>query len=206
MRIISVNGNYILDTANIHFFCDNSLKRTGFFTFRKQHHAYNCPHRGTVPSYKLIQANDNASENLTFKAYYLPYLKNEVTSVELEPLEGFNYFFTDPLDGCSVGISSDGVVTRVFHANAFKYGDFLYRKERVKCGFAMRRQIDYQKKMIQKKSMNDVKIISPWNYGHYGEGYSYYRTLFFGYKDASGMWTFLRQTYDIRNFENSWFK
>ncbi len=51
-----------------------------------------------------MQATDNIPEDITFKAYYLPYKKNNVTSLSLELNSDFNYFFTDILDGCSVGI------------------------------------------------------------------------------------------------------
>lgn len=77
-----------------------------------------------------MQATDNIPENITFKAYYLPYQKNNVTSLSLELNSDFNYFFTDILDGCSVGIRTEELVTRVYHANAFRHGEFLYRKRR----------------------------------------------------------------------------
>lgn len=206
MKIISVNGTPILNTENIHFFSDSSEKKTGLFFLKKQAYNYNCPSRGNVPSFKLVQAADDIPKNYVFKAYYLPYRKNDVTSLSLELAEDFNYFFTDMLDGCSVGISTEEVVTRIYHANAYKHGEFLYRKEKLNCSFALRRQVNMQNNMIRKASDNNVRIISPWNYGHYGENAMFYKTLFFGYRDTlSGRWTFLRQTYDIRNMENSWF-
>lgn len=207
MKIISINGTLILNTENIHFFLDSSEKKTGFFCFKKQPRNYNCPHRGVVPSYKLVQATDIMPQSSIFKAYYLPFRKNDVTSISLESTDDFNYFFTDMLDGCSVGISTDEIVTRLYHANAYKYGEFLYRKEKMRCSFALRRQINIQSKMIRKVADDNVRIISPWHYGHYGEHSQFYKTLLWGYKNnSSGIWTFLRQTYDIRNIEGSWFR
>ncbi|KIG71277.1 hypothetical protein PU38_27595, partial [Escherichia coli] len=55
-----------------------------------------------------MQATDNIPEDITFKAYYLSYQKNNVTSLSLELNSDFNYFFTDILDGCSVGIRTEG--------------------------------------------------------------------------------------------------
>ncbi|MCV3050793.1 hypothetical protein OHF33_22465 [Escherichia coli] len=86
------------------FFSDSSEKKTGNFYFQKQADNYSCPVRGSIPSYKLMQATNNIPEDITFKAYYLPYKKNNVTSLSLELNSDFNYFFTDILDGCSVGI------------------------------------------------------------------------------------------------------
>ncbi|BHI70994.1 hypothetical protein JNE17039_45440 (plasmid) [Escherichia coli] len=58
--------------------------------------------------------------------------------------------------------------------------------------------------MIKNAAGNNAKIISPWHYGHHGENATYYKTLFFGYREKhSEIWSFLRQTYDIRNMENS---
>lgn len=197
----------VLNTEDIHFFSDSSEKKTGLFFFRKQSGYYNCPVRGRIPSYKLIQATDNIPEDIIFKAYYLPYKKNNVTSLSLELDSDFNYFFTDMLDGCSVGISAEETLTRVYHANAFRYGAFLYQKEKMNCSFALRRQVSMQNNMIKNAAGNNAKIISPWHYGHSGENAVFYKTLFFGYRNRlSGRWCFLRQTYDIRNLENSWFR
>ncbi len=137
MKIISVTGITVLNTEDVHFFSDSSEKKTGRFYLKKQPGNYNCPVRGSIPSYKLMQATDNIPEDITFKAYYLPYQKNNVTSLSLELNSDFNYFFTDILDGCSVGIRTEEVVTRVYHANAFRYGEFLYRKEKMNAGFAL---------------------------------------------------------------------
>nr|WP_244579032.1 hypothetical protein [Escherichia coli] len=207
MKIISVTGRTVLNTEDIHLFSDSSEKKTGFFYLKKQSFNYNCPVRGSISSYKLMQAPPNIPEKDIFKAYYLPYQKNHVTSLSLELNEDFNYFFTDILDGCSVGISTEELVTRVYHANAFRHGEFLYQKEKMNCSFALRRQVMMQNKMIKNAAGNNAKIISPWHYGHHGENATYYKTLFFGYREKhSGIWIFLRQTYDIRNMENSWFR
>lgn len=207
MKIISVTGIAVLNTEDIHFFSDSSEKKTGLFYLKRQSSNYNCPVRGRVASYKLMQATDNVSEDIIFKAYYLSYKKNDVTSLSLELNSDFNYIFTDILDGCSVGIRTEELVTRVYHANAFRYGEFLYRKEKVNCSFALRRQVSMQNNMIKNASGNNAKIISPWHYGHHGENAIFYKTFFFGYRERlSGIWCFLRQTYDVRNLENSWFR
>lgn len=206
MKIISVTGITVLNTEDIHFFSDSSEKKTGRF-YLKNNPVTITVLSGSIPSYKLMQATDNIPEDITFKAYYLPYQKNNVTSLSLELNSDFNYFFTDILDGCSVGIRTEEVVTRVYHANAFRYGEFLYRKEKMNAGFALRRQVSMQNNMIKNVAGNDAKIISPWHYGHHGENAMFYKTLFFGYRESiSGGWCFLRQTYDIRNMENSWFR
>lgn len=93
-----------MNTEDIHFFSDSSEKKTGLFYLKKQSGNYNCPVRGSIPSYKLMQAADNIPEDIIFKAYYLPYKKNNVTSLSLELNSDFNYFFTDTLDGFSVGV------------------------------------------------------------------------------------------------------
>ncbi|ENU0688406.1 hypothetical protein ACG7ND_004747, partial [Escherichia coli] len=103
MKIISVTGITVMNTEDIHFFSDSSEKKTGLFYLKKQSGNYNCPVRGSIPSYKLMQAADNIPEDIIFKAYYLPYKKNNVTSLSLELNSDFNYFFTDTLDGFSVG-------------------------------------------------------------------------------------------------------
>ncbi|TWP54683.1 hypothetical protein FQ914_24485, partial [Escherichia coli] len=79
MKIISVTGITVLNTEDVHFFSDSSEKKTGDFYFQKQAGNYSCPVRGSIPSYKLMQATDNIPEDITFKAYYLPYKKNNVT-------------------------------------------------------------------------------------------------------------------------------
>ena len=207
MKVISVTGMTVLNTADVHFMSDSSEKKTGLFYFNRQPRNYNCPVRGSVPSYKLMQATDNIPEAIVFKAYYLPYRRNDVTSLLLELNSDFNYFFTDMLDGCSVGISTEELLTRVYHANAYKHGDFLYRKEKMNRSFALRRQITMQNNMIKKASGNNARIITPYHYGHCGENAVYYKTLLFGYREShTGTWCFLRQTYDIRNLENSWFR
>lgn len=191
MKIISVTGNTVLNTEDIHFFSDSSEKKTGRFYLKKQSGNYNCPVRGSIPSYKLMQATDNMPEDIIFNAYYLPYKKNDVTSLSLELNSGFNYFFTDILDGCSVGVRTEELVTRVYHANAFRYGEFLYRKEKMNAGFALRRQVSMQNNMIKNVAGSDAKIISPWHYGHHGENAMFYKTLFFGYRESiSGGWCF----------------
>ncbi|MCJ8641298.1 hypothetical protein MWG92_14550 [Escherichia coli] len=207
MKIISVTGITVVNTENVHLFSDSSEKKTGKFYLKKQSGNYNCPVRGSIPSYTLMQATDNIPDDITFKAYYLPYKKNDITSLPLEKNSDVNYFFTDILDGCSVGIHTEELITRVYHANAFRYGEFLYRKEKMNCSFALRRQVSMQNKMIKNASENNAKIISPWHYGHHGENAVFYKTLFFGYRENfSGSWCFLRQTYDIRNMGNSWFR
>ncbi|EJF8320319.1 hypothetical protein M9N95_004370 [Escherichia coli] len=154
-----------------------------------------------------MQATDIDSPEKTFCAYYLPYMRNKVTSLSLEYEDGFDYFFTDTLDGCSVGIETTELATNVYHANAYNCGQYLYNKEKVNLSFAFRRQVEKQNKMIKNQSGNNTKIISPWNYGHYGENAKYFKTLLYGYRDRfSRRWCFLRQTYNIRNFENSWFR
>lgn len=130
MKIISVTGITVMNTEDVHFFSDSSKKKTGNFYFKKQTGNYNCPIRGSIPSYKLMQATDNIPEDITFKAYYLPYKKNNVTFLSLELNSDFNYFFTDELDGCSVGVRAEELVTRVYHANAFRYGEFYTEKRR----------------------------------------------------------------------------
>ncbi|EPM8692309.1 hypothetical protein ACTR78_004504, partial [Escherichia coli] len=42
-------------------------------------------------------------------------------------------------------------------------------KEKFNLSFAFRRQVEKQNKMIKNQSGNNANIISPWNYGHYGE-------------------------------------
>ncbi|END3751218.1 hypothetical protein ABL254_005312, partial [Escherichia coli] len=79
MKIISVTGITVLNTEDIHFFSDSSEKKTGRFYLKKQSGNYNCPVRGSIPSYKLMQAADNIPEDITFKAYYLSYKKNNGT-------------------------------------------------------------------------------------------------------------------------------
>ncbi|HFS2060892.1 TPA: hypothetical protein ACHW9M_004710, partial [Escherichia coli] len=69
----------VLNTEDIHFFSDSSEKKTGRFYLKKQSGNYNCPVRGSIPSYKLMQAADNIPEDITFKAYYLSYKKNNGT-------------------------------------------------------------------------------------------------------------------------------
>lgn len=207
MKIYSLTGSVIIDTELIHLFSDSSEKKTGLFTARKHNNNYNCPVRGIVHSYKLVQATVDDCPEKTFNAYYLPYMRNTVTSISLEYDEGFNYFFTDTLDGCSVGVETTSLATHVYHSNFYNYGQFLYNKERVKLGFAFRRQVGAQNKMIKNASGNNAKIISPWDYGHYGENAKFFKTLLYGYRDRfSRRWCFLRQTYDIRNFENTWFR
>lgn len=86
-------------------------------------------------------------------------------------------------------------------------GNICIIKKKLTWVFAFRRQVEKQNKMIKNQSGNNTKIISPWNYGHYGENAKYFKTLLYGYRDRfSRRWCFLRQTYDIRKFENSWFR
>ncbi len=53
------------------------------FIFKSKPVIIVCTVRGSIPSYKLMQATDNIPEDITFKAYYLPYKKNNVTSLSL---------------------------------------------------------------------------------------------------------------------------
>ncbi len=206
MKIYSRTGMVIIDTESAYLFFDASEKN-GIFSVRMCNNKYNCPVRGKVDSYRLVQATDIDSPEKTFCAYYLPYMRNKVTSLSLEYEDGFDYFFTDTLDGCSVGIETTELATNVYHANAYNCGQYLYNKEKVNLSFAFRRQVEKQNKMIKNQSGNNTKIISPWNYGHYGENAKYFKTLLYGYRDRfSRRWCFLRQTYNIRNFENSWFR
>ncbi|MER2785085.1 hypothetical protein ABTZ12_04665 [Escherichia coli] len=207
MKIYSITGSVIIDTASVHLFLDSSEKKTGLFTVRRYNNNYNCPVRGGGNSYRLVQATEDDSPEKTFGAYYLPYVRNDVTSLLLAYDDGFDYFFTDTLDGCSVGVETTELATHVYHANSYNYGQYLYNKEKVNLGFAFRRQVCAQNKMIKNASGNNAEIVSPWDYGHFGENAKYFKTLLYGHRDRfSRRWYFLRQTYDIRNFENSWFR
>ncbi|HHI1898746.1 TPA: hypothetical protein ACP4YT_004874 [Escherichia coli] len=58
-------------------------------------------------------------------------------------------FFTDALDGCSVGIETTELATNVYHANAYNCGQYLYNKEKFNLSFAFSRQVEKQNKMIK---------------------------------------------------------
>ncbi|EON4859859.1 TPA: hypothetical protein ACI69F_004341 [Escherichia coli] len=183
-------------------------QKNWIFSVRMCDNKYHYPARRAVNSYRLVQATEHDSPENTFCAYYLSYMRNNVTSLSLEYNDGFDYFFfTDTLDGCSVGIETTELATNVYHANAYNCGQYLYNKEKFNLSFAFSRQVEKQNKMIKNQSGNNANIISPWNYGHYGENAKYFKTLLYGYRDRfSRRWCFSRQTYDIRNFENSWFR
>lgn len=48
MKIYSITGSVIIDTASVHLFLDSSEKKTGLFTVRRYNNNYNCPVRGGV--------------------------------------------------------------------------------------------------------------------------------------------------------------
>lgn len=55
---------------------------------------YHYPARRAVNSYGLVQATEHDSPENTFCAYYLSYMRNNVTSLSLEYDDGFDYFFS----------------------------------------------------------------------------------------------------------------
>lgn len=175
------------------------LEKTWLFTVMRYNNNYNCPIRG---AYRLVQATEDDSHEKNW--CILSSLCAEWWYISFSDVW---LFFTDTLDGCSVGVETTDFATHVYHENSYNYGQYLYNKEKVNLGFAFRRQVCAQNKMIKNACGNNAKIVYPWDYGHFGENAKYFKTLLYGYRDRfSRRWYFLRQTYDIRNFENSWFR
>ena len=95
MRIYSRTGVVIIDTESAHLFSDSS--KNWIFSVRMYDNKYHYPARRAVNSYRLVQATEHDSPENTFCAYYLSYMRNNVTSLSLEYDDGFDYFFY----GCS---------------------------------------------------------------------------------------------------------
>lgn len=91
MEIYSRTWVVIIDAGSVHLFSDSS-KKNWIFSVRVCNNKYHCPVRGTVNSYRLVQATEHDSPENTFCAYYLSYMRNNVTSLSLEYDDGFDYF------------------------------------------------------------------------------------------------------------------
>lgn len=60
--------------------------------------------------------------------FYLPWFQNHLYSISLEPLEDLevDYFFTAPVDGCSVYVEGETTAPTVYHANAVDFPQSIY--------------------------------------------------------------------------------
>ncbi len=69
-------------------------QKNWIFSVRMCDNKYHYPARRAVNSYGLVQATEHDSPENTFCAYYLSYMRNNVTSLSLEYDDGFDYFFS----------------------------------------------------------------------------------------------------------------
>ncbi len=85
--------------------------------------------------------------------FYLPWFPNHLYSISLEPLEDLevNYFFTAPVDGCSVYVEGETTAPRVYHANAVDFPQSIYNAKT---------KLDFQKFFDSRTGFMDEGMMS----------------------------------------------
>lgn len=201
--IRSISGARLADTLEVLIMSINIVPHRPYYRFRlvDTHAFYKCEVRGRVKCLVLDLVDDNSPDETTFLSYFCSFNPDGVVSTRIGP--ECNYFFTAPLDGCSVGFgaANEAGNRTIAHANYVSAGNALVDK---KLTLAEERQVqwDHQQNLIESHIDDLDSVAHPPDYGHAAEDERNLKTTLIGVKSPhTHQWEFIRQTYDIHRFD-----
>lgn len=190
----------IVNTLDVLIIIGNVQPNSRQFRLTPYEYQYNCDVRGIVPCYTLDAVQGGNDVRNTFYAYYCPYVQNGIQSIRVGQL--LDYFFTAPLNGCSLGFGiPDETGTRVIaHANSIDAVPALVEEQH---GIATARAQQAQHQAMRISGLMPVheKIIHPSDYGQLPDDINPLVTTLIGIRNTrTGTWEFIRQTYNRSQF------